>query len=251
MQIVYNVHVESQPAVIALLQSRSLATAVREELERRILSGEISPGDKLNEQDVAGALKVSRGPVREAFRALDQAGLIRTEKNRGVFVRSLTRFEADELYEVRAGLDALIGRLAVERCTPASIREVRELHNAMQKAANARNVDEYYPLNVRFHDLLAQMTRNANLVAAYRRLVNELHLYRREALASGPDSFPTSIREHLAIVAAISAGDADLAARLLYEHALEGRRRLHQALVRPHRAKARATAAGIKFRRKS
>jgi phosphonate utilization transcriptional regulator len=218
---------------IELLQSHSLATVVRRELERRILAGDIAPGAKLNEADVAADLKVSRGPVREAFRALEQAGLLRTEKNRGVFVRSLTHFEADELYEVRAGLDALIGRLAAERCTPTQMQQLRELLRGMQKAGRARDVDEYYPLNVRFHDLLAQFTGNATLLATYRRLVNELHLYRRETLAHGPRSFPTSTTEHLAIVEAVSRGDADRAAALLYRQAMDSGQRLHQALDRP------------------
>jgi phosphonate utilization transcriptional regulator len=218
---------------LELIRSHSLTTVVRHELERRILAGEILPGEKLVEADVAETLRVSRGPVREAFRALEQAGLVRTEKNRGVFVRSLSRFEADELYEVRAGLDALIGRLAAERCKPAQLLELRELLRHMQKAARARDVDEYYPLNVRFHDLLAQLTGNATLLATYRRLVNELHLYRRETLAHGRDSFPISTHEHLAIVEAIAKGDGAEAARLLYEHAAESRERLHRTLERP------------------
>jgi DNA-binding GntR family transcriptional regulator len=198
---------------------------------------------------MAEQLRISRGPVREAFRALEQAGLLRTEKNRGVFVRSLTHFEADELYEVRAGLDALIGRLAAERCTPAQVQEMRGLLRQMQKAARARNVDEYYPLNVRFHDLMAQYTGNANLLAAYRRLVNELHLYRRETLAHGPRSFPTSTHEHEAIVDAIAAGDAERAALLLYEHAMDSRRRLHQALD-THATPSPAAKVAVKPRRK-
>jgi phosphonate utilization transcriptional regulator len=206
---------------------------VRHELERRILAGEILPGEKLNEADVAETLKVSRGPVREAFRALEQAGLVRTEKNRGVFVRSLSSFEADELYEVRAGLDALIGRLAAERCQPAQLTELRALIKAMGSVAQARDVDEYYPLNVRFHDLLAQITGNATLVATYRRLVNELHLYRRETLARGPQSFPTSTHEHEAIVEAIARGNGEEAAQLLYQHAVRSRERLHRTLDRP------------------
>jgi phosphonate utilization transcriptional regulator len=221
---------QQPPDAIDLIRSHSLATVVRHEIERRILAGEIVPGAKLTEADMAAELRVSRGPVREAFRALEQAGLLRNEKNRGVFVRSLTHFEADELYEVRAGLDALIGRLAAERCTPAQVSELRELLRAMQKAARSRNVDEYYPLNVRFHDALAQYTGNATLLSTYRRLVNELHLYRRETLAHGPQSFPTSTHEHQAIVDAIASGDADRAALLLHEHAMDSRRRLHQAL---------------------
>jgi len=230
-------------ATIELLQSHSLATAVRRELERRILAGELLPGAKLNEEALASDLRVSRGPVREAFRALEQAGLVRTEKNRGVFVRSLTHFEADELYEVRAGLDALIGRLAAERCTPAQVEELRRLLKDMERAAKRRSVDDYYPLNVRFHDLLAQFSGNATLLATYRRLVNELHLYRRETLEHGPDSFPTSTHEHLAIVEAVARGDAERAARLLHDHATESRERLHRTLDRPAAPTPRIAAA--------
>lgn len=234
-------------AAIELLQSHSLTTLVHRELERRILAGDMLPGDKLNEADVAGELKVSRGPVREAFRALEQAGLVRTEKNRGVFVREVSLAEADEIYEVRAGLDELIGRLAAERITPSQVSELRELLREMQQAARLESVAEYYPLNVRFHGLLASYTGNRTLEAAYGRLVNELHLYRRETLARGADSFPISTREHGEIVDAVARGDGDAAARLLYAHAMESRQRLHATLQQsdaasPQRAEPRKRA---------
>jgi phosphonate utilization transcriptional regulator len=218
---------------IELLQSHSLTTLVRHELERRILSGELEPGAKLNEEGIAGTLNVSRGPVREAFRALESAGLVRTEKNRGVFVREVSVDDADELYEVRAGLDELIGRLLAARIQPAHVAELRELLKKMQKAARARSVEAYYPLNVKFHDRLAELTGNRTLLAHYRRLVNELHLYRRETLARGADSFPISTREHSAIVEALARGDSDRAGKLMYEHAMESRDRLHAALEEP------------------
>jgi phosphonate utilization transcriptional regulator len=217
-------------AAIELLQSHSLTTLVRRELERRILAGELEPGDKLTEEDIASTLNVSRGPVREAFRALEQAGLVRTEKNRGVFVRQVSVEDADEIYEVRAGLDELIGRLLAERIQPGQLAELRELLKKMQKAARARSVDDYYPLNVRFHDRLAEFTGNRTLIAHYRRLVNELHLYRRETLARGADSFPISAREHAEIVDALACRDPRRAGKLMYEHAMESRDRLHAAL---------------------
>jgi phosphonate utilization transcriptional regulator len=223
----------SSPAhadALALLRSQSLTSLVQRELEHRILAGRLKPGDKLNEEDIAGQLDVSRGPVREAFRALESAGLVRLEKNRGVFVREISLAEADEIYEVRAGLDELIGRLAADRVQPGDVAELRELLKKMQQAGRARDVEAYYPLNVRFHDRLAELAGNRTLLATYRRLVNELHLYRRETLARGADSFPISTREHAAIVDAISRKDADRAARLLYEHAMESRERLHAAL---------------------
>ncbi len=215
---------------IELLQSHSLATLVQRELERRILGGEIEPGAKLNEADVASELNVSRGPVREAFRSLEQAGLVRTEKNRGVFVREVSVQEADDIYEVRAGLDRLIGRLAAERASAGDVEGLRSMVKRMQQVARARDVDAYYPLNVRFHDRLAELSGNRTLAATYRRLVNELHLYRRETLANGTDSFPISTREHAQIVEAIARGDAERAGELLHDHAMESRERLHAAL---------------------
>jgi phosphonate utilization transcriptional regulator len=217
-------------SAIELLQNHSLTTLVQRELERRILEGELMPGSKLNEEAIAAQFNVSRGPVREAFRALESAGLLRTEKNRGVFVRQVSIEEADEIYEVRAGLDELIGRLLAPRIQPTQLAELRDLLKKMQQAARAKSVHDYYPLNVRFHDRLAEFTGNGTLLAAYRRLVNELHLYRRETLARGTDSFPISTREHAEIVEALARRDADRAGKLLYEHAMESRDRLHLAL---------------------
>ncbi len=217
-------------AAIELLQSHSLTTLVQRELERRILAGDLEPGDKLNEEALAAQFNVSRGPVREAFRALESAGLVRTEKNRGVFVRQVSIEDADEIYEVRAGLDELIGRLLAPRIQPGQLAQLRELMKKMQQAARARSVAQYYPLNVQFHDLLAEFTGNGTLLNHYRRLVNELHLYRRETLARGADSFPISTREHAAIVDALARRDGDRAGTLMYDHAMESRDRLHAAL---------------------
>jgi phosphonate utilization transcriptional regulator len=217
-------------ATIRLLQSHSLTSLVHRELERRILAGELAPGDKLAEEDIAENLNVSRGPVREAFRALESAGLVRTQKNRGVFVREVSVEDADEIYEVRAGMDELIGRLAAERATPAQVAEVREILKRMQKAARERSLERYYPLNVKFHDRLAELTGNRTLLAHYRRLVNELHLYRRETLARAAENFAISTREHAAIVEAIARRDGKRAGELLYRHAMDSRHRLHVAL---------------------
>lgn len=219
-------------SAIALLRSHSLTSLVQQELERRILAGDILPGDKLNESDVAAELDVSRGPVREAFRALEQAGLVVTEKNRGVFVRQVSLQEADEIYEVRAGLDELIGRLAAERASGREIEELRELIAEMRVAGKAKDVDAYYPLNVRFHDRLAQIAGNGTLLAAYRRLINELHLFRRRTLERGTDSFHTSTRQHAEIVEAVASRDGVRAGELLFEHAVKSRSRLHAALER-------------------
>ena len=220
-------------SAIELLQQHSLTTLVLRELERQIVSGELAAGTKLNEADLAAQWRVSRGPVREAFRALEQSGLVRTEKNRGVFVRQLSLEEANDIYEVRAALDALIGRLAAQRIRPEQMTHLRDLIKRMQAAGRARDVDAYFPLNIEFHEALAQAAGNKALLGNYRRIVNELNLYRRETLKRNAANIPISTRDHEAIVNAVDKGDAALAERLLYEHVINSRERLHQALQSP------------------
>lgn len=225
------------PTPIDLLQQNSLAMLVQRELERRIHAGELKPGSKLNEAELAGALGVSRGPVREAFRALDQSGLVRTEKNRGVFVRQVSLEEANEIYEVRAALEGLIGRLAAKRIRPEQVEKIRAVVKKMHTVGRTRDASAYYPLNVEFHELLVVAAGNRTLQANYRRIVNELDLYRRETISRSAENIPVSTRDHEAIVNAVAKGDEKLAERLLYEHVILSRERLHKVLAKsPARA---------------
>ncbi len=223
----------SAAATIEMLRDNSLASLAQRELERRIISGEIAAGTKLNEADIAGALGVSRGPVREAFRALDQAGLVRVEKNRGVFVRQVSLAEANEIYEVRAVLEGLIGRLAAKRIDAEQLEQLRVVVKKMAAHDRTRKAEAYFALNVEFHDVLAKAAGNQALLNHYRRVVNELDLYRRETISRSTDNIPISTREHEAIVNAVSLGDEKLADRLLSEHVLQSRERLHNALNKP------------------
>jgi len=213
---------------LAIVRQESLTSLVQREIERRIVAGELAPGAKLNEADLAAAMGISRGPVREAFRALEQAGLVQTEKNRGVFVRLVSLEEANEIYEVRAALESQIGRLAAERAKPAQLERMRAIVKRMHAAGRKRDPDAYFPLNIDFHELLAEAAGNRALAAHYRRVVNELNLYRREAIQRNLDVIPVSTREHEAVVEAIAKGDAALAARLLYDHVINSRSRLHE-----------------------
>jgi phosphonate utilization transcriptional regulator len=214
-------------AAIALVQSSSLPMLVQKELERNILAGDLPAGSKLNEAAIAERLGVSRGPVREAFRALEESGLVRLEKNRGVFVRQIPIEEADEIYELRAVLDEFVGRRLAQTSTPEHIRELRARVDRMEKAAARGDVDAYLATNVEFHDRMVELAGNTKLLVTYRRLVNELHLFRRATLAQG-GVLPVSTREHRAIVDKIAAGQPAAAGRALYDHVMASRERMHR-----------------------
>src|SRR5207302_10747632 len=134
-------------ATIALVQSSSLPALVQKEIERMILAGDFAAGAKLNEVAVAALLGVSRGPVREAFRALEESGLVRLEKNRGVFVRQISVAEADEIYEVRAALDEFVGRRLAQTASIDDVRELRARVERMERAAAKGDVDAYATAN--------------------------------------------------------------------------------------------------------
>jgi phosphonate utilization transcriptional regulator len=213
---------------IALLQSYSLTSAVHTEIERLILAGELAPGAKLTEAMLAERLGVSRGPIREAFRILEEAGLVRLEKNRGVFVRSIPLDEAMEIYDLRAMVDESAGRALAQRITPDQLKQLRTMVEQMERLVKGGQdtsaSDAYHELNLAFHDRIVEFVGNRKLIDLYRRLVKELSLFRRANLAGG-QQIPVSVQEHRGILKAIAAGDADGAASALRAHVLESKQR--------------------------
>ena len=216
---------------ITLLQTSSLTSVVQGELERMILSGELEPGAKLTEMALAQRLGVSRGPLREAFRMLDEAGLVRTEKNRGVFVRAIPMAEAIEIFDLRAAMDELVGRRLAERITAPQLKELRGLVEQMEHAVKTRDAHHYHPLNLKFHDRLVELAGNSKLTAIYRKLIKELSLFRRLNLAEG--MMPISAGEHRAIVKAIASGDPDAAGKAMFAHVIESKERTIKNNPRP------------------
>lgn len=206
-------------------RSRTLTTIVREEIAGMIASGELSSGDRINESELATRLGISRGPVREACRSLEEAGLLVSVVNQGVFVREMTLDDARELYQVRGALSGLIGRLAAEHATGASLKTLEALVDAMNKAADQQNLSGYYKLNLEFHDLLMKIANNQTLADLYQSVVRQTHLFRRRGLVQ-QGSLKTSNQEHQAILDALEKHDGAAAEQALTLHVAKGWARL-------------------------
>ncbi len=216
------------PTALQLVQSNSLPALVQIEIERLILRGDLAIGQRINESELATRFGTSRGPVREALRALEESRLVRSEKNRGVFVREISVAEADEIYDVREALDQLIGRRVAERATPEQLRELEAVLAEMDDATRLRDIRSYHALNLKFHDLLVDFAGNARLTESYRLLTKGLLLFRLRGLQDG-GGFAVSNTEHKAVVEAVAARDCARAGRLLRQHAVESRARMHKA----------------------
>jgi len=232
--------ISSHPA-IAQLQGNSLVNLVQAEIERMILDGDFPSGTKLTEAALADQLGVSRGPVREAFRMLEEAGLVRTEKNRGVFVRDVPIEEALEIFEVRAVMDLYVGRKLAAGLGSMQIRELRQLVDAMDQSAKAGNAPDFHRFNLLFHDRLLDLAGNAKLGATYRKLIKELSLFRRQNLTD--ESMGVYAREHRQIVKAIAAGDPEAAGQAMFQHVMNSRERTLRNYEKRQAAQAAAAEA--------
>ena len=202
---------------LELVRTMSLPALVQEEIIRMIREGELSTGDKLNESILAATLGVSRGPVREAFQGLVESGLLRQERNRGVFVRTLSTKEVVDIYDVRASLDRLVGETVVRRVTGADIDGLLGLVARMDEASANWNTEVYYPLNLDFHGRILELSGNSRLIAMNSRLIDELHLCRRRNLLE-ESGMAASNEEHRRIVDEIAGGDAERAGSAMSDH---------------------------------
>ena len=165
-----------------IAQTSSLANVVQQEVERAILAGESAAGQQADRGDVAGRMGVSRGPVREAFRALEESGLVRNEKNRGVFVRDILIDEAVEIFDLRAPwTNSRAGSWPEHHAGAAQGNQGPGRRDGEGGGGAGRR--RVPPAEPRFHDRLVEMAGNRKLTAIYRKLIKELSLFRRLNLA--------------------------------------------------------------------
>ena len=198
---------------------------VEDAVAQWIFRGELTTGEKLTEQDVAERLGISRGPVREAFRAMEDVGLLQIEQNRRAYVRKINFEEGVEIHDVYSALEELAARSAARQLSAAQIEELKGLVESMDAAAEAEDLDRYYALNLSFHQGLVEGSGNRRLLSIYTRLLNELHLFRRFGLMQRGE-MRLSNREHHQIFEKIVDGDPEGVTEAMRSHTSERRRKM-------------------------
>jgi DNA-binding GntR family transcriptional regulator len=201
----------------APLENLTLWQRVHERLREQILSGELEPGAELAEVALSEKLGVSRGPIREALGRLASEGLVIVRPRRGAVVRSLSKEEFLELYQVREALEMMAVRLAVPRLRKEDFEELQRLNETMAQHAERDEVDQFFAANVAFHSRLLEASGNGKLQELYRQLVGQLGRYRLRSLTLR-GNLQRSVAEHAALLRAAKRGDAERAAHLMCEH---------------------------------
>lgn len=209
-------------------KSQTLADDVFDQLRTAIVKGEILPGSKINEPQLASQYGISRGPLREAIRRLEGCKLVEIKPNAGAKVVSLGESQVIEIYEIRESLEGLACRLAAENASAGDCSALRELLAGHEQQMQSADWQHYYQKegDLDFHYLIVRMSGNQRL---FNLLCDELyHLLRlcRDKTSAQPSRPEQAFREHHMIVDAIEKQDGELAELLMRRHISSARQTL-------------------------
>lgn len=189
-------------------------------MRKRILSGQYEPGTQLKEEHLAQELGMSRTPVRAALKKLSEDKLVSVEANRGVFVARWTRWDIEEMFNLRALLEPHAARLAAERATEDEITQLNCINSEMASAIESKakeSVLRIQAANRAFHTHLLDCAKSQRLKSMLITLIDMPVITRSFFLYSAPD-FARSLQQHQDIAYAVQTHDGQLACNLMESH---------------------------------
>lgn len=198
-----------------------LAQLIANKLARAIIYNDLAPNEPLREEELSLKFRVSRSPIREAFRILEQEGLVSFLPRRGVRVAPLSRQVIGEIYECRALLEGLAAARAAERITPVDIARLWRIYGRMVAAGERNDVRAYFDRNVELQNEIRALGGNSTLGRLLGGLGRQTLRYRYVVYLRAPAMIENSIRLNGEILRAIAAGDASGARRLTEHFVLE------------------------------
>jgi DNA-binding GntR family transcriptional regulator len=205
------------------LQRRSLKEEIFDVLHDKIIAGQVGPGEWLRQEDIATQLGVSMTPVREALDLLVSVGLAERVPYRGVRVPQLTTEEIAEAYAMRLLLEAAGARAAALKREQAQVDELKRILSRMKSLLSLEDMSTLRQLSRQFHRSVVAIEGNSTLDRLYEMVMNSFpdwmlyeYLFRHTDLLES--SLSDEYKEHMALVEAIQAGDADLAERMAIAH---------------------------------
>ncbi|MDB4829960.1 GntR family transcriptional regulator [Paracoccaceae bacterium] len=193
----------------------STPTPIYQKLLAAIENGDLRPGDRLLETDLAQRFGVSRTPIREAIRRLETDGLVAHKPRVGAMIRVLAQQEIVELYEMRIVLEATAAQMAAKHASKAEIHTLKTLNAQMMQVAT----DPYkvVMLNRKFHGCILSAARNRFLAQSHNSLSHALVLLGKTTLESS-ERVKDVVSQHDAIVEALKSVQPETAAKLMRTH---------------------------------
>lgn len=186
-------------------------------LREAILKGELKPGERLMELQLAAKLGVSRTPIREAIRMLEQEGLAVTIPRRGAEVAKMTEKDMEDVLQVRDALDELAVSIACELINEEELAELRRTMGEFEEYTKTGDLKHIAEADVKFHDIIYHATRNPKLENILNNLREQMYRYRVEYLKN-EKNYPVLIKEHNEIIEGLALRDKEKAIAAMHEH---------------------------------
>ena len=186
-------------------------------LREAILKGEIKPGERLMELQLAAKLGVSRTPIREAIRMLEQEGLAVTVPRRGAEVAKMTEKDMQDVLQVREALDELAASIACELITEEELERLEQAAASFESATETKDVKRIADTDIVFHDIIYRATRNPKLVNILSNLREQMYRYRVEYLKD-ESNYPVLLKEHREILAGFRERDKNMVTDSMRRH---------------------------------
>ncbi len=212
------------------LAQRSAPGLIAEMIRNAVAAGEFEPGEQLREERLAEQLGVSRGPVREAFQRLIQEGLLRSELNRGVFVKELDAARIADIYLVRTALERCAGEVIIANSDGEATTRLQVLVDEMASAEQVGDQQELIRLDLEFHQALVAASGSDRLEQLFSTLIYEVGMC-LAALGSTANRREVHVAgEHLAILEAVKDGDVVRLGKAVSDHSNSATETLQTAL---------------------
>ena len=206
-----------------------LREAICESLRNAIKKGKLKPGERLMEVQLAGELGISRTPVREAIRKLEQEGYVIMLPRRGTYVSSVSVHDVQEIFEIRTALESLSTGLAARRIENEELERLQKLLAAIEGFIEKRDIDNIVKTDIEFHDLLYHVSRNERLGQIISNLKEQLSRFRTLSM-SYPGRLEETLEEHREMVEAIASGDVEAAREAAERHMVRAEETLLKAM---------------------
>ena len=195
---------------------------IRMRIESAIASGELLPGDAIDDIALAHHYKVSRTPVREALLQLQAQGILSSTPRGGSMVAKMNLQQLLSLWELLAELEGIAVRLACERMTNDDLKALMKLHRSSKKIADKEDMDGWQDANLKFHEVIYEGARNPFLRQEVLRIRSRTGVYRRHAFGA-LGRIKSSYDQHEKIVNAVEKRDAEAASLCMADHMRPGR----------------------------
>ncbi|MFV1956426.1 MAG: GntR family transcriptional regulator [bacterium] len=204
-----------------LRKHKTLREQIVFSLRESIIRGELKPGTKLTEPELAARLGISRTPIRESFRQLESEGFLTVIPRKGAVVSNITRKDIEDFYELKSLLEGYAARIAAEKMTEKDIGKLIQINEELFDCAEKNNYERFFTKNEEFHNYFLTLCGNEKLVEIRDAMVKRFLGFRMAAL-SLPGRLTESVKQHEQAIKAFKRRDGRLAEAVLVEHALLG-----------------------------